>query len=213
MRFNENEDFDVLGFLDESISKVYINRKNELYFFIELLSPFPKSVNANVNRKSIQIYANELFRFDFVDDIDDTPDSRKENLKGFLKDYLIICNPYFKRDDDGEIYIQGHNINLVRKDTNFNINRSTIYIAIPFFDIKSRTSIQSKNAFIKNLYDEKTVGNPVGWSKEDEDYSRNIMWIDDDDHRTLVGEIIGQNYFKYGNITECLCSNELLKLK
>lgn len=199
MRFNENEDFDVLGFLDESISKVYINRKNELYFFIELLSPFPKSVNANVNRKSIQIYANELFRFDFVDDIDDTPDSRKENLKSFLKDYLIICNPYFKRDDDdGEIYIQGHNINLVRKDTNFNINRSTIYIAIPFFDIKSRTSIQSKNAFIKNLYDEKTVGNPVGWSKEDEDYSRNIMWIDDDDHRTLVGEIIGQNYSQYG---------------
>ncbi|MDA2885048.1 McrB family protein [Lactococcus lactis] len=199
MRFNENEEFDVLGFWDESISQVRINHNNQLYFFIELLSPFPKSVNANVNKKIIQIYANELFRFDFVDDMDDTPDSRKENLKGFLKDYLIICNPSFKQnDDDGEIYIQGHNINLVRKDINFNNNRSTTYIAIPFFDIKSRKSIESKNAFIKNLYDEKTVGNPVGWSKEDEDYSRNIIWIDDDDHRTLVGEIIGQNYSQYG---------------
>ena len=199
MRFNENEEFDVLGFLDESMPKVHINPNDQLYFFIELLSPFPKSVNANVNRKSIQIYANELFRFDFVDDINDTATSRKENLRSFLKDYLIICNPSFKRNDnDGEIYIQGHNINLVRKDINFNNNRSTTYIAIPFFDIKSRKSIESKNAFIKNLYDEKTVGNPVGWSKEDEDYSRNIMWIDDEDHRTLVGEIIGQNYSQYG---------------
>ena len=83
MRFNENEEFDVLGFWDESISQVRINHNNQLYFFIELLSPFPKSVNANVNKKIIQIYANELFRFDFVDDMDDTPDSRKENLKGF----------------------------------------------------------------------------------------------------------------------------------
>lgn len=199
MRFNENEEFDVLGFLDESMPKVHINPNDQLYFFIELLSPFPKSVNANVNRKSIQIYANELFRFDFVDDINDTATSRKENLRSFLKDYLIICNPSFKRNDnDGEIYIQGHNINLVRKDINFNINKSTTYIAIPFFDKDSRTSIKSKNAFIKNLYDEKTVGNPVGWSKEDEDYSRNIMWIDDEDHRTLVGEIIGQNYSQYG---------------
>ena len=202
MRFNENEEFDVLGFLDESMPnmpKVHINPNDQLYFFIESLSPFPKSVNANVNRKSIQIYANELFRFDFVDDINDTATSRKENLRSFLKDYLIICNPSFKRNDnDGEIYIQGHNINLVRKDINFNINKSTTYIAIPFFDKDSRTSIKSKNAFIKNLYDEKTVGNPVGWSKEDEDYSRNIMWIDDEDHRTLVGEIIGQNYSQYG---------------
>ncbi len=83
MRFNENEEFDVLGFWDESISQVRINHNNQLYFFIELLSPFPKSVNANVNKKIIQIYANELFRFDFVDDMDDTPDSRKENLKVF----------------------------------------------------------------------------------------------------------------------------------
>ena len=46
MRFNENEEFDVLGFWDESISQVRINHNNQLYFFIELLSPFPKSVNA-----------------------------------------------------------------------------------------------------------------------------------------------------------------------
>ena len=141
MRFNENEEFDVLGFLDESMPKVHINPNDQLYFFIELLSPFPKSVNANVNRKSIQIYANELFRFDFVDDINDTATSRKENLRSFLKDYLIICNPSFKRNDnDGEIYIQGHNINLVRKDINFNINKSTTYIAITYFDKDSRTS-------------------------------------------------------------------------
>jgi len=42
MRFNENEEFDVLGFWDESISQVRINHNNQLYFFIELLSPFPK---------------------------------------------------------------------------------------------------------------------------------------------------------------------------
>ena len=53
MRFNENEEFDVLGFLDESMPKVHINPNDQLYFFIELLSPFPKSVNANVNGKVI----------------------------------------------------------------------------------------------------------------------------------------------------------------
>ena len=84
MRFNENEEFDVLGFLDESMPKVHINPNDQLYFFIELLSPFPKSVNANVNRKRIQIYANELFRFDFVDDIRYSADPNKRYKDNYL---------------------------------------------------------------------------------------------------------------------------------
>ena len=62
MRFNENEEFDVLGFLDESMHKVHINPNDQLYFFIELLSPFPKSVNALFLYFVISI----LFHFVFV---------------------------------------------------------------------------------------------------------------------------------------------------
>ena len=47
MRFNEEQDFDVLGYLDNFPAKVNINYNSQLYFFMEPLSIFPASKSCN----------------------------------------------------------------------------------------------------------------------------------------------------------------------
>lgn len=189
------QDYEMIGHLEDGLRNIKVGRGDYLYFWLTPLSNFPNSTTEDIEK--IQIYATELKKYDYKDE-GYFEEERVEYLSEFLKDFLIICTPTIKSsEDDGRIFCRGEDIKLVRKNESDTENVIR-YTSIPVFNKSTLSSIESKEAFEKALFEEKLVGKLLKYSKDSNDYPSSVMWFEDENHYTLYGEVIGQNYSQYG---------------
>jgi energy-coupling factor transporter ATP-binding protein EcfA2 len=168
-------------------SAIFINSQDSLQFLIKLIS-LPSDSFPNV--KLITCFASELEKWGFEDDPYTPDDRRKDYLREFLSDSLIVFNAERRMlHNHTEVY-NASNIRLLPKAESYHDNVSLF--PIPIF---SQVTHQVTYAdFIDKLKSRKFVGRIENISNEPNDTPAFILWKHQNGDYRILGEFDKHQY-------------------
>lgn len=205
-------DIDVVGVLatDDYVATkrdgeaVFINRQNSLQFLVRIISETPESF-PNVNL--FTGYSSDIEKYGFEENFLQSEFLRKDTLRNFLNDYLIVFKPNRKGD-----HFHIKDVRLVPKPNAFS-ERST-FVPIPVFSEKKHQ--QTFGEFLAKLKHNKFVGKIDGISIEYDDTPGLVFWRNEDYTFKVVGEFESHRYayggfqFQYNELKEFNIQEEWL---
>lgn len=172
---NEND-------VDDGKNSIFINNQNSLQFYIKIISAEPYSFPRNV--RLVSCFSGELEKWGFEDEVYENDFTRKERLRAFLSNNLIVFNPELRvRHDFQEFYV-AKNLHLLTKNDSF--HDSMHLNGMPIFNEDSNSI--DKNEFESRISQMKFVGNNYQISKEENDTPQFIIWEDKHGEMTVYGE-------------------------
>lgn len=185
---------DLIGVLAEDeetiqISKqsIFINNQESLQFQVKLISQPPDSFP---NVKFINCFSTYLEQWGFEDDLFLTREERKQNLRDFLNENLIVFNVEKKLlHNHAEVY-NAVNIRLIPKFDSF--TKETSLLPLPIFS-KDRHGI-NYDEFIQKLQEKKYVGRIENISSEPNDTPPYIIWKEENQRYIVLGEFDKHQY-------------------
>lgn len=168
-------------------SAIFINSQDSLQFLIKLIS-LPSDSFPNV--KLITCFASELEKWGFEDDPYTPDDRRKDYLREFLDDSLIVFNAERRMlHNHTEVY-NASNIRLIPKAESYHDNVSLF--PIPIFSQSSHQVTYSE--FVDKLKNRKFIGRIENISSEPNDTPSFVLWKQNNDVYHLLGEFDKHQY-------------------
>lgn len=186
---------DLIGVLEEdepdvpyNKQAIFINNQESLQFQIRLISQPPESFP---NVKQITCFATYLEEdWGFEDNQMLSDDERKQNLRDFLSESLIVFNPERKLlYNHSEVY-NAKNIRLIPKSDSYTPNVSLL----PFPIFSEKTHKLTLLEFIQRLQSRKFVGRIENISNELNDTPTYVIWKEDDENYIVFGEFDKHQY-------------------
>lgn len=177
------DDFESLSFRQN----IFINSQDVLQCLLKLISQPPESFP---NVKYITCFATDLEKWGFEDDPYTTDEIRKQNLRDFLNDNLIVFNAERKvLYNHNEVY-QAKNVRLIPKAESYRNNVSLFPIPV-FSESAHKLSFEE---FCFKLQNRKFVGRIDNISNEINDTPSYVMWQHEDGSYSLLGEFDKHQY-------------------
>lgn len=168
-------------------SAIFINSQDSLQFLIKLISQ-PSDSFPNV--KLITCFASELEKWGFEDDPYTSDDSRKDYLREFLSDSLIVFNAERRiLHNHTEVY-NASNIRLIPKAESYQDHVSLF--PIPIFSQEMHQVTYPE--FVDKLQNRKFVGRIENISIEPNDTPAFILWKKNDREYLVLGEFDKHQY-------------------
>lgn len=168
-------------------SAIFINSQDSLQFLIKLIS-LPSDSFPNV--KLITCFASELEKWGFEDDPYTPDERRKEYLREFLSDSLIVFNAERRMlHNHTEVY-NASNIRLISKAESYHDNVSLF--PIPIFSQSTHHLTYAE--FIDKLKHRKFVGRIENISTEPNDTPSFILWKQNNREYHILGEFDKHQY-------------------
>ncbi|WP_110114262.1 AAA family ATPase [Bacillus sp. CGMCC 1.16541] len=193
---------------------IFVNNQNSLQFGIRLLSAPPESYP---NSKPITCFTSDLEQWGFEDDYRQSEYERKERLKEWLSDCLLVFKVERRIRYNHEEVFNAKDVRLLPKLSSF--TEDLKLIPMPIFS--KQTHGIDVGEFAHRLLQRKFVGRIDTISHEAADTPPMIVWREEDGHTdelTLFGEFEGHQYahggFSFdvrGELKECSFRDEWLE--
>ncbi|CAG9623292.1 McrB family protein [Sutcliffiella rhizosphaerae] len=161
---------------------IFVNTSGTPQFSLKIISYEPADFPRDV--RYVTCYAEELVKWGFEDNIQDTHLDRCQAVRDFLQDSLLVFQPERRvsKQDFREHYV-ATNVTLVGKKDNFSDTLSLI--PVPVFYEQGLVTLES---FRTNLLQRKHVGNNFHVSSNEEDTHGFILFRGKDRKNILFGE-------------------------
>ena len=194
-----SQDFLVAGYLN-SPEDIRFGDGDHAYTKLTLLSEIPYSIDREDSpyENKISFYISNLQDI-FIDDENDSEESRKGAIWKFLHNQIIIVRPIVEITND-RIYYKGKQPTLRKMNAEFNPLDARMVMIPQFSTNNTNPDIQSKIDFENSLVEQKVIGRlKEPWSHESDDNPDAVLW-NDDGQLTLYGVISNQSYTTTGEI-------------
>ncbi|WPC20624.1 hypothetical protein N6G95_10720 (plasmid) [Pediococcus inopinatus] len=188
-----SQDFLVAGYLN-SPEDIRFGDGDHAYTKLTLLSEIPYSIDREESpyENKISFYISNLQDI-FIDDENDSEESRKEAIWKFLHNQIIIVRPIVEITND-RIYYKGKQPTLRKMNAEFNPLDVRMVMIPQFSTNNTNPDIQSKIDFENSLVEQKVIGRlKEPWSHESDDNPDAVLW-NDDGQLALYGVISNQSY-------------------
>lgn len=169
-------------------NSIFINNTNSIQFYIKIISEKPYSFPQDI--PWVSCFVDELQRWGFEDDSYASELERKERLRAFLDDNLIIFHPEERTTNDFKKYYVATNIQLIPKNPSF-YNTLKI-VPIPIFS--EQLLKITLDVFLGKLSNGKYIGKNDQISNEEYDTPAFIFWRDSNQKLTIYGEFENHSY-------------------
>ncbi|SOB99490.1 dynein-related subfamily AAA family protein [Ureibacillus xyleni] len=169
---------------------VFINKQNSLQFNVKIISRPPDSFP---NVKTVTCFNSDLEPWGFEDDYIASDEVRKEDLKNWLDDKLLVFKVERRVRYNHEEVFNAKDVQVIPKLPSFHNELSLI--PVPIFSEQSHNF--DFDEFLQRLVSKKFIGRIDGISHESDDTPSFILWketYDDDDHYKLFGEFEKHQY-------------------
>jgi hypothetical protein len=168
-------------------SAIFINSQDSLQFLIKLISQ-PSDSFPNVKR--ITCFASELEKWGFEDDPYSPDESRKDYLREFLNDSLLVFNAERRiLHNHTEVY-NASNLRLLPKAESYQDNVSLFPVPV----YSQETHFITFSEFVEKLNNRKFVGRIENISNEPNDTPSFILWKKNDRDYQVLGEFDKHQY-------------------
>ncbi|OCA87658.1 AAA family ATPase [Bacillus sp. FJAT-27225] len=166
---------------------VFVNSQDLLQFQIKLISQPPDSFP---NVKYITGFASDLVKWGFEDDPYTTDDERKQNLRDWLNDSLLVFIAERKiLYNHNEVY-QAKNIRLIPKAESF--HDKVALFPLPIFSCEAHGMAYEE--FLEKVTKRKFIGRIEGISTEANDTPTIILWKNEENEYIAFGEFDKHQY-------------------
>ena len=185
---------DLIGVLaedEEDVSynnqAIFINNQESVQFQVKLISNPPDSFP---NVKRLTCFATYLDQWGFEDSPLLTDDERKQSLRDFLSESLIVFNAERKQLYNHQEVYNAKNIRLISKNDSYTNNLTLMPLPI-YSEYKHDLNYFE---FKQKLMERKYVGRIENMSNEPDDTPTYVIWKDDDEQYILFGEFDKHQY-------------------
>lgn len=162
---------------------ILINSQHSLQFYFQVISPTPGEITSDI--KLVTAYTSDIAQGGFVDPEEEVPENRKNALKDFMDDRLVVFNLQEKRIGLGqtEIYCAADAV-VYKRPHGFNDKMR--FTPVPLYcEEKHGTMIE----FESKLQENRPLGRIENVPHGDEDTPEFIIWKNNEDDFFVYGAI------------------------
>lgn len=181
----------------------FVNKQGVIQFSIKVISQEPDNFP---NERLFTCFATDLEQYTFVDDRFKTDSEREDDLREFLKDFLVVFTPVKKviSYNASEVY-HAKDIQLIKKAASYRYDDTLV--PIPIFS--SKVHEYNFEEFEERIINKKFLGKTKGISLEANDTPQYVLWEEESGLFSVLGDFESHSY-AHGGIN--LSYNEPLKI-
>jgi hypothetical protein len=175
---------------------IFINKQNSLQFVIRIISQPPESFP---NVKTVTSFYSDLEQWGFEDDYQEPDHIRKERLREWLDDRLLVFKVERRIKYNHEEVYNTKDVRVLPKLPSF--NQELRLIPVPIFNKESHSI--DLDEFVYRLANKKFVGRIENISHETNDTPSLVLWredLEEDEHYKVFGEFEKHQY-AYGGFS------------
>jgi len=194
--FNKKWDVDLVGMLasDDYVEEktgrqaIFVNKQNSIQFNIKLISQPPENFP---NIFLFTAYASDIEPFGFEEQYDLYEELRRDQVRQFFKDRLIVFKPYRRNTPDGKEVFKVSDVRMPIKPAGFHENNT--YTPMPIFSKKIQGD--TFETFLYKLWNKRFVGKVDNFSTEPGDTPEFILWKEEgEDTYWIIGQFERHRY-------------------
>ncbi len=189
---NRHWSTDFIGVLAEEESAenkqtIFVNKQSIIQFQMRLISQPPDSFP---NKRYITSFGTDLEKWGFEDVPYLSDEERKQLLREFLSDSLIVCTVERKLLPTHQEVYKAHNVRLIPKTESYDQN--VFLFPIPIFSEESHSINYSE--FLEKIQKRKFIGRINNISQEPNDTPPFVLWKHKENEFEVLGEFATHHY-------------------